>query len=50
MILNGLRFSSRPLYLSPEFFQNKPVDVLIGPGITADMLNDDSLGDALERL
>jgi transposase len=50
MILNGLGFSSRPLYLTPEFFHNKPVDVLIGEGITADMLNDDSLGDALDRL
>lgn len=50
MVLNGLGFSSRSLYLTPEFFRNKPVDVLIGPGITADMLNDDSLGDALDRL
>lgn len=50
MILNGLGFSSRPLYLTPEFFRHKPVDVLIGEGVTADMLNDDCLGDALDRL
>ncbi len=38
------------LYLAPEFFANKPVDLLIRPGITGEMLNDDrSRGDALHR-
>jgi hypothetical protein len=32
-----------PLYLTPEFFANKPIDLLIEAGITAEMLNDDSL-------
>lgn len=50
MVLNGLGFSSRALYLTPEFFANKPVDLLIGEGITAEMLNDDSLGRALDAL
>lgn len=50
MVLNGLGFVGRPLYLAPEFFANKPIERLVGPGITADMLNDDSLGDALDRL
>jgi len=50
MVLNGLGFVSRALYLTPEFYRNKPVDVLIGEGITAEMLNDDSLGDALDRM
>ena len=31
MILNALGFVSRPLYLTPEFFSNKPVDLLIRP-------------------
>jgi transposase len=44
------RFVSRPLYLTPEFFANKPLALLIGPGITAEMLNDDSLGRALDGL
>jgi transposase len=26
MVLNGLGFVGRPLYLTPEFYQNKPVD------------------------
>ena len=48
MILNGLGFVGRPLYLTPEFFENKPVDLLIGPEIKAEDLNDDSLGRALD--
>lgn len=50
MVLNGLGFSSRALYLTPEFFANKPVELLVGEGITAEMLNDDTLGRALDAL
>jgi transposase len=50
MVVNGLGFVGRPLYLTPEFFHNKPVDVLIGAGITADQLNEGSLGRALDHL
>lgn len=50
MVLNALGFVGRALYLSPEFFANKPVDVLIDPGLQAEDLNDDSLGRALDRL
>jgi transposase len=50
MVLNGLGFASRALYLTSEFFRNKPVARLIGSGIKADQLNDDSLSDALDRL
>ncbi len=48
MILNGLGFSNRQLYLIPQYFANKPVEHLLGKGITADMLNDDSLGRTLD--
>jgi transposase len=48
MILNGLGFSNRQLYLVPQYFANKPVEHLLGEGITADMLNDDSLGRTLD--
>ncbi|MGJ3237353.1 MAG: IS1634 family transposase [Anaerolineae bacterium] len=50
MILNGLGFVSRPLYLTPEFFHNKPVDLLVGESIEAADLNDDCLGRALDAL
>ena len=50
MVLNGLGFVRRPLYLAPEFLAGKPVDLLIGESLTADDLNDDSLGRALDQL
>jgi transposase len=37
MILNGLGFSNRQLYLVPQFFANKPIEHLLGAGITAEM-------------
>ncbi len=50
MILNGLGFSNRQLYLVPQYFENKPVERLLGKGITADQLNDDCLGRTLDWL
>jgi len=50
MILNGLGFSNRQLYLVPQFFANKPVEHLLGPGISAELLNDDCLGRTLDWL
>jgi len=50
MIINGLGFTSRPLSLTPQFFQSKPVELLIKPGIIADEINDDVLGRALDTI
>jgi transposase len=50
MVLNGLGFSNRQLYLVPQFFADKPVEHLLGPGITAAALNDDCLGRTLDWL
>src|SRR5438093_1896944 len=50
MVLNGLGFSHRQLYLVPQFFANKPVEHLLASGITAEMLNDDCLGRTLDWL
>jgi transposase len=50
MIQNALGFSSRALYLMPEYLRNKPVDLLIRPGLTADDFNDDTLGRCLDDL
>jgi transposase len=50
MVLNGLGFVNQPLYLVPHFFDNKPLDRLIGAGIEATHLNDDGLGRALDTL
>ena len=50
MVLNGLGLTGRAMYLTPEFFESKPVDWLIGEGIEASDLNSDSLGKALDHL
>ena len=50
MIINGLGFSNRTLYLFPQFFEKKPVDILIGKGLTAEDLNDDTIGRSLDRM
>jgi|SRR5579871_5256083 len=47
IVLNGMGFVKRQMYLTPEFYANKPVEVLIGAGISAQDLNDDNLGRAL---
>jgi transposase len=50
MVLNGLGFVNQQLYLVPRFFQNKPTQRLIAPGIDAPHLHDDTLGRTLDML
>ena len=51
MILNGLGFTNRRLYLVGQFFFGKPLDKLLGTkGIKPEHLNDDALGMALDRI
>jgi hypothetical protein len=50
MVLNGLGFVNQQLYLVPHFFDNKPLERLISPGIEAAHLSDDVLGRALDAL
>lgn len=50
MVLNGLGFVGRALYLSPEFWEAKSVERLIGEGVRAEQLNEHSLGRALDHL
>jgi transposase len=49
MILNGLGFANRPLSLTPQFFANKPLDLLFRDGIRADMFNRFKLGRTLDE-
>ncbi|MEG3838599.1 MULTISPECIES: IS1634 family transposase [unclassified Microcoleus] len=49
MILNGLGFLSAPIYLFDTFFVGKATEHLIGKGITAEQLNDDRIGRALDK-
>lgn len=50
LVLNGLGFVSRPLYLTPAFFETKPVGRLIREGVTEEDLNESTLGRALDDL
>lgn len=50
MLLNGLGFVDTPLYMTPRFFHDKPLSVLLGEGVEADQLNDDSLGRCLDKI
>lgn len=50
MVLNGLGFTGRALYLMPEYLENKPVDLLIDEALVASDFNDDTLGRALDEL
>jgi len=49
-ILNALGFVAAPLYLFGHFFQGKPTELLLGKGITPDLLNDDRMGRMLDTL
>lgn len=50
MIVNGLGFSDRPMSLTPQFFQNKPLELLFRPGVEADHFNRFKLGRSLDKV
>ena len=50
MVLNGLGFVNQRLYLLPHFFAGKPVEKLLGEGVTASDLNDDVTGRMLDAI
>lgn len=50
MILNGLGFTNRRLYLSPQYFESKPVKQLFGKDICPKHLDDHALGKALDEI
>lgn len=49
-IINGLGFTGRPIYLTPQFFATKPLDLLLGDGVEASWLSDNTIGRALDTL
>lgn len=50
MILNGLGFTNRRLYLTSQFFEGKPVERLLDADIKASDLSDYTLGHALDEI
>lgn len=50
MIINGMGYTTRPMYLTHQFYEAKPIEHLLGEGIVPSDLNDDTLGRALDQL
>lgn len=50
MILNGLGFVGRTLYLYSEYFEDKPVDHLLGVSVHPKQIDDNVLGRTLDKL
>jgi transposase len=50
MLLNGLGFISAPLYMFEQFFTGIATEHLLGEGIKPEHLNDDRLGEVLDKL
>ena len=50
ILLNGLGFVSRPLYLFNQFFEDKTVEKLLGAGIKPEYINDDKIGRVMDDL
>lgn len=50
MCINGLGFTSRPLYLEAQFFSTKAVSRLLGHSLESEEITDDRLARALDAL
>ncbi|MBD2683447.1 MULTISPECIES: IS1634 family transposase [Nostoc] len=50
MILNGLGFVSKPLYMFPKYFETIACEHLIGARVKPEYLNDDKLGRVMDKL
>lgn len=50
MIVNGLGFVSKPLYMFPKYFETIACEHLIGAGVKPEYLNDDKLGRVMDKL
>lgn len=48
LVLCGLGYTQKSLYLVPNYFKGKAIDLLIGDGIEAEHLNASTLGRALD--
>lgn len=50
ILVNGLGFVSRPLYLFSQFFDDKGIEILLGEEVESDYLNDDKIGRVMDKL
>lgn len=50
ILINGLGFVSRPLYLFNQFFDDKGIKILLGSDVESDYINDDKIGRVMDKL
>lgn len=50
ILINGLGFVSRPLYLFSQFFEDKAIENLLGAGVKSEYINDDKIGRVMDKL
>jgi len=50
MIINGLGFTTKPLYLTPKFYESVPLDTLFDEEVSNKDFNDDALGLCLDKI
>jgi transposase len=50
MVINGLGFTERRLYMFPDFFANLPTERLLGDGVLPEHLNEYALGETLDKI
>ena len=50
ILIDGLGFVSRPLYLFSQFFEDKGIEELLGEEIKTDYINDDKIGRVMDEL
>jgi transposase len=48
MVINGLGFTSRPLYLEAQFYASKPIERFLGRSCASEEVSDDRLGRTLD--
>jgi transposase len=50
ILINGLGFVARPLYLFSQFFEDKGTEILLGEGVENDYINKDKIGRFMDKL
>lgn len=50
MVLNGLGFVGRTLYMYSEYFEGKPIELLLGKPVSLDQIDNNILGRTLDKL
>ena len=50
LVINGLGFAERRLYIFPSYFENLALERLFNPGVVPEDFNEDVVGRTLDRI